>query len=186
MLQLTIQGQRFWNEEDEEFVYPEPIFLELEHSLVTLSKWESEFEKPFLSKDEKSEEEVLRYIEIMIQTPNVSPEVFQYFTDDHLREINDYMSAKMTATWFNDPPAGTQPPNREVITAELVYYWMISYEMPVEPFQHWHLNRLFTLLKVFSAKNSKKQKMNPEQKKDWLADRQRLNDLRKQQMGTDG
>lgn len=184
MLQLTIPGQRYWDEKDEVFVYPEAIVLELEHSLVTLSKWESEFEKPFLSKDDKTTEELLRYIEIMIQTPNTSPDILQQLTQDNMREINEYINAKMTATWFNDPP--NQPPSREIITAELIYYWMISMEMPIDPLEHWHLNRLFTLLKVFSAKNSKQKKMNPAEKKDWLADRQRLNELRKQQMGTDG
>lgn len=186
MLQLTIPGQRYWDEENEVFVYPETVVLELEHSLVTLSKWESEFEKPFLSKDEKTAEEIFRYIQIMNQTPNTSPDVFQYLTEENVREINDYISAKTTATWFNDPPPGSQPPNREVITAELIYYWMISVEMPIEPFQNWHLNRLFTLLRVFSVKNGKNQKMNPEEKKNWLSERERLNELRKKQMGSDG
>lgn len=169
-----------YDEERQEFTTSEGFVLELEHSLVSLSKWESIHEKPFLSSDEKTPEELISYIEAMVLTTDVPDRVYYRLTEENLKEINRYIDAKMTATWFTDSP--NAPKSREIITAELIYYWMISFNIPIE-FQNWHLNRLFTLIKIFSVKNSKPKKMSASE----MAARNReLNARRRKSLGTKG
>jgi hypothetical protein len=120
----------------------------------------------------------------MIVTPDYPPEVFRHFSNDNLESINKYIDAKMTATWFpEERPSGA--PNREAITAELIYYWIVSYQIPWDV-EHWHLNRLFTLIKVFNAKaddGKKKKKMGTHEE---AIRRQALNEQRRKQLGTTG
>lgn len=153
MLQLTIPlTQEGWDEVKEEFVEPKTVTLQLEHSLVSLSKWESKWNKAFLSKREKTSAEVLDYIKCMTLTQNVNPDVYEHLTEDNFREVDNYIQAPMTATCFSaEDRAGKN--NREVVTAELVYYWMIALNIPFEC-QKWHLNRLLTLIRVCNVKNS--------------------------------
>lgn len=179
MLIITVPGHELYNEESEQFVSVGEVRLELEHSLASLSKWESEWEKPFLGKEAKSTEEINSYIKHMCLTPNVPPEVFLRFSQQNLQELNDYLNAKMTATWFSNAPG---KPSSEIITAELVYYWMIALQIPFEC-QHWHLERLFTLIKVVNLKNSPAKK---KPRADLAAERRALNEQRKQQYGTKG
>lgn len=175
MLTIVVPGGKFWDEEIEKFLNVEETVLELEHSLVSLSKWESEFEKPFLSEAERTNEELLGYIRAMTLNPGVHPNVYLGLTEANLEEINDYISKKFTATWFRKEP---NSPNREIITAELIYYWMMSLNIPLEC-ENWHLNRLFTLIRVFNAKNSKPKPMSAH-------DRRALNEARKKQYQTSG
>lgn len=180
MLRITVSGNEVFNEDTQEFAAHGGTVLELEHSLASLSKWESQHEKPFLGKVEKTPEEVISYVRCMIVTPDFPPGVLSELSETNFEEINAYIDAKMTATWFNEEPGA--PRSREVITAELIYYWMISFQIPLEC-QHWHLNRLFTLIRVCNFKNAKPKKMGRAE----AAARQRtLNEQRKAQLGTKG
>lgn len=152
MLQIKVPiSPEGWDDEKQEFVDPEVVVLEMEHSLVSLSKWESKWCKPFLSKINKTDEEILDYIKCMTITPNVNPEVYSHLTSDNFREINAYIEAPMTATYFAEDKSAKS--NREVVTSELIYYWMIALTIPSE-YENWHLNRLLTLIKVCNIKNS--------------------------------
>lgn len=183
MLTLTILGEQNWDTEKEEFVYTDSIVLELEHSLVSLSKWEAFWEKPFMGPEEKSTEETLGYIQAMCLTPDVPPEVFQSLRQEHIAEVNDYINAKMSATWFTEAPGGKKAPKRDIITAEVLYYWIFSAEIDAKIAETWHLNRLFTLLKVFNEKNAPTKTMN---KRDAAAQRRMINEQRRAKHGTTG
>jgi hypothetical protein len=180
MLSITIPGTQMFNEIAQEFITQGDVVLELEHSLVSLSKWEQKFEKPFLGRDEKTPEETLSYIKDMVVTPDIPEAVFEKLTEANIKAINEYLEAKMTATWFHDPPGA--PRSRDVITSELVYYWMIVFQIPFEC-QHWHLNRLFTLIRVCNIKQAKPKKMSRTE----MASRNReLNAQRKAQLKSKG
>jgi hypothetical protein len=179
VLTITVILAEHFNQETNQFSY-ESFQLELEHSLSSLSKWESEFEKPFLGPDPKTPEEVLAYFKLMTLTPNVAPEVFDKLSEDNVSMINEYVARKMTATWFREVPDG--PKTREIITAELVYYWMVQFNIPWEA-QYWHLNRLFTLIRVLNEKQAKPKKMS---KQDIIARNRQLNEQRRAQLNTTG
>jgi hypothetical protein len=169
----------YYNDETKEFG-TEDYILELEHSLVSLSKWESFFEKPFLSDVAKTTEETVWYVMAMVLTPNVPPEVYEKLTEENLEAINVYINSKQTATWFASK--ATKPGAKEVITSEIIYYWMITLNIE-KSFEHWHLNRLFALIKVCNEKNAPKKKMTRAE----IAQRNReLNAQRKAQLGTRG
>lgn len=182
MLKLNLPGTEVYNEETSKFETVGDIVIELEHSLVSLSKWESSWEKPFFGDEKKTPEQTLTYIQDMMLVPNKDPEIFAKFTDDSIKQVNDYISAKMTATWFNDPPVKGPGGSKEIITAELIYYWMISLNIPFEC-QHWHLNRLLTLIKVCSSKNAPEKKMS---RADVAARNRKLNAERKAKLNTKG
>lgn len=145
MLRIVVPAAEFWDEAKEEFIYKAEQALQLEHSLVSLSKWESKWCKPFLSKDEKTTAETIDYIRCMTLTQNVKPDVYERLSPENIQQVNQYIQAPMTATWFSDTSGGKR--NSEQITSELIYYWMIALNIPFEC-QKWHLNRLLTLIRV--------------------------------------
>lgn len=186
MLEITVPARKpteLWDEERQEFVYipgAKEVTLCLEHSLISLSKWESKWRKSFLSKEDKTEEETLDYIKCMTLTKNVDDEVYHRLSRENITEINKYIQAPMTATYFSKEQGGKG--SREQITSELIYYWMIALTIPVE-FEKWHLNRLLTLIRVCNIKNQPPKKMS---KRDIMSRNAALNAARRQQMNTNG
>ena len=180
MLTITIPATEMFNDKTQEFLVFKEQTIQLEHSLVSLSKWESKWCKAFLSKEEKTLEETLDYIKCMTITQNVDPNVYARLSRSNIDEINKYIEAPMTATTFyNDQQKGH---SREIITSELIYYWMISLNIPMEC-QKWHLNRLLTLIRVCNVKNTPPKKM---KRGDIMRRNAALNAARRKQMGTTG
>lgn len=191
MLKITIPDQpkeQLWDETHECFVYKDGIKgceLILEHSLLSVSKWESIWCKPFLSEKEMSVEELLSYIECMTVTPsNVNPEIYKRIPQDEYERVNKYINHPSTATTFGGPKGGKAGRGGEIVTSELIYYWMTALNIPFEC-QKWHLNRLLTLVRVCEIKN------NPDGQKKMSASEIRqqndkLNEIRRAKMHSKG
>ena len=181
MLEITIPATEKWDWRNEEFVYIKETTLKLEHSLVSLSKWESQWHKPFLSNKSMSIEETIDYIRCMTVTQNVSPMVYSALTDDNIRAVEKYIDDPMTATWFSESQSKKKKDNK-IVTAEIIYYWMFELKIPMEC-QKWHLNRLLTLIRVCNEENKPKKKMS---KKEIMERNRVLNEARKKQLNTKG
>lgn len=181
MLKITIPGEEYWDEQKEEFISSKDVTLSLEHSLVSLSKWESKWHKSFLDTKELTSEETTDYIRCMTLTQNVDPEVYNRITQTNVDSIMDYINDSMTATTF--PPDPTAKKGKaEIVTAELIYYWMIALNIPVE-FQKWHLNKLITLIRVCNVKNQPDKKMS---KREIMSRNAALNAARRKQLNSKG
>ena len=180
MLKVTIPATEMWDEINEEFVSTKEQVLVLEHSLVSISKWESKWHKPFLSKDQKSHEEIIDYVKCMTITQNVNPEVYSCITTDILDAVNRYIDDPMTATWFNGKSSGKK--SSEQVTNEVIYYWMTVYRIPSE-YQKWHLNRLLTLIRICNEKNQTPKKMS---KKEVFSRNAALNAARRKRLHSKG
>ena len=180
MLRLVIPELEFFDETSQEFITVPAYDVELEHSLVSLSKWEQIWEVPFLGRGEKTDDETISYVECMCLTPDVPSEVFLRLGHLNMQKVSDYISKKATATFFSDVKSG--PGSRDVITSEVIYHWMIALQIPFEC-QYWHLNRLIALIRVCSAKNAPAKKMSTSEV---LARNRALNAQRKVQLGTTG
>lgn len=180
MLRITIPSRELWDERTQEFVKTKEQTLQLEHSLVSLSKWESKWNKAFLAKGDKTYEETIDYIKCMTLTQNVPPEVYNYLTKENIQQINNYIDAPMTATYITEEKSGKG--KGEVVTSELIYYWMIALNIPFEC-QKWHLNRLITLVRVCNVKNSPPKKRS---KREIASRNAALNAARKKQLNTKG
>jgi hypothetical protein len=180
MLELLVKFDEMFDETSDEFISAISVRLRLEHSLVSLSKWESFYKKPFLSKEDKTDEEIRFYIRLMNIDPDVGSEVFHRLQEEHFNAVNEYINDPQTATWFSEDSSAKR--NTEVITAELIYYWMIAFTIPVE-FETWHLNRLLTLIRVCNLKNSKPKKMG---RAEAAAKQRTLNEQRLREFGTTG
>lgn len=179
MLQIIIPATELFNEKNGEFVKSKEQILQLEHSLVSLSKWESKWSKPFMTKAEKTLEETIDYIRCMTITQNVDYDVYNCITNEIIKEVSDYIEEPMTATTFGK---NNNISNREIITAEIIYYWMVALTIPFEC-QKWHLNRLLTLINVCNIKNQPKKKMG---KKDLYSQNRAINAARKSNLNTTG
>lgn len=180
MLQITIPETEQWDELKQEFINTKEQILQLEHSLISLSKWESKWEKAFLTKQEKSYEETIDYIKCMTLTKNVDPNVYNNITHENIIQINNYIAAPMTATRIHEDGKGKG--SQEQVTSELIYYWMIALNIPLEC-EKWHLNRLLTLIKVCNIKNQPPKKMS---KREIMSRNAALNAARRKQFNTKG
>lgn len=179
MLQITIPGAEIYDERTNRLIEIKGRELQLEHSLVSLSKWESKWKKPFLGTAEKTWAETVDYVRCMTITQNVDPAVYQCLTVENMNAVKAYIEDSMTATTFKKT---TNKSSGSVITSEIIYYWMISLEIPVQ-FEKWHLNRLLTLIRVCDEKNQPGKKMS---KRDVMGQYRSLNAARRRSMGTRG
>jgi len=183
MLAINISAVEEFDEKSSTFITTSEDFtIELEHSLASISKWESIYEKPFLSNTAKSEDETIGYVLAM----NLGPEIPQAILNQlrkpqYLNQINTYLNTKQTATWFGDAPLKAGQ-SREVITAEIVYYWLVELGIPFET-QYWNFNRLLTLVKVINAKRTPPKKVG---RREAAARQRQLNAARQAQYNTKG
>lgn len=179
MFEITIPESDYYDEAQERFVTSKKQTLKLEHSLVSLSKWESKWKKPFLSDKPKTWEETIDYVRCMTITQNVNPDAYYAIDESGLKKIQEYINDSMTATWFRKD---SNRPSRRIITSEVIYSQMITLGIPVD-FEKWHLNRLMTLIRVCSEENAPKKKMG---KKEILQQNRALNNARRKQHHTRG
>ncbi len=180
MYKLVIHKGEWFDEKKQEFInIKNDVTLVLEHSLVSISKWESKWKKPYLSLNNKTKEEEIDYIRCMTLTQNVDPIIYYCISQKDLIKINNYINDPMTATTFSDEKKST---SREIITAEIIYYWMISYNIPFEC-QKWHLSRLMTLIRVCASKNSPDKKMS---QKEIISRNKALNQARRAKLHSRG
>lgn len=180
MLEITIPAVELWDETNQQFITTITQTLQLEHSLVSLSKWEAKWNKPFLTEKKKTIDETIDYIRCMTLTRNVNPIVYNGLTQENIGQITKYINAPMTATTFSY--IENRRTDREQITAELIYYWMIALNIPFEC-QKWHLNRLLTLIKVCNIKNQPPKKMST---RAVMSRNSSLNAARRKQFNTKG
>lgn len=179
MLRIVIPEGELWDEKTESFLSSKEQSLQLEHSLVSISKWEAKWHKPFLSNEEKSFEETIDYIRFMTITQNVKPEVYEFLTPENIKQIECYIDDPMTAAKFSDRD---RRPSREIITSETIYHWMISFNIPFEC-QKWHLNRLLALIKVCGNKNLPPKKVS---KAEVFNRYKEINEARKKKLNSNG
>ena len=179
MLKVTIPAIELYDEATNTFAIAKEQTLLLEHSLVSISKWESKWLKPFLTKQEKTTEETIDYIKCMTTNQNVEEQSYNRLTGFQIQQVRQYIESPMTATVFGKSKS---PPNREIMTSELIYYWMTALNIPFEC-QKWHLNRLLTLINIANIKNTPPKKMSKQEVMRRNAD---LNAQRKQAMNTKG
>lgn len=180
MLKLMVGEDEYYNEATEEFESGGGVEVELEHSLISLSKWESHYKKPFLSTDDKNSDELLYYVEMMVVSPLNPADLLTQLSENNMQEIQAYIESSESATTFGKMPK--TPGRGEVITAELIYYWMVAFTIPFEC-EHWHLNRLFALIRVCNIKNAPPKKRS---RAEAALERRELNEQRKKQYGTSG
>lgn len=185
MLVITIDEQELYDENTETFIVVRPTTVKLEHSLISVSKWESIHEKPFIPShrdDVKTQAENVSYIECMV-IGDISREILSILVSNYISDIFDYISAPSTATKINKKPGGKQ--SREYISSELIYYWMIAYSIPWEA-QKWHFNRLLTLIEICNIKQQPPKKATTKSKADMARARHELNKRRREELGTRG
>lgn len=180
MLELIVPATESYDPISETFFTTKEQTLKLEHSLLSISKWESKWEKPFFDKyTPKTVEESRDYVRCMTITQNVDPNVYYALTDDMYRKIMDYMDKPMTATWFSKD---NKPPSRKIITAEVVYYYMAALQIPFSC-EKWHFNKLMTLIRVCNEENKPQKKMS---QRAIMSKNHTLNMARRAKLGSTG
>lgn len=181
MLELEIPAREAFDEDRYEFITTKPTVLRLEHSLVSISKWESIYEKPFLNDKDKTLQETLDYIKCMTISQNVDPNIYKLLNNEELAKIEAYISKKSTATTIKELSKDTKT-SGQFVTSELIYYWMFSLGISMEC-QKWHINRLITLIRVMNEKQKPSKKM-PKAVRD--RNNTALNAARRKRLGTKG
>lgn len=181
MLSLTIPETEWYDEKTEEFSYTKSCVLQLEHSLISISKWESKWKRPFFDDGPKNIDETIDYIRCMTIS-KVDPKVYLCINNAMISQVNEYIKDSMTATWFTENGPKTRKHSNEKITSELIYYWMIANNIPQE-YQKWHINRLLTLIRICNIRNAPPKKVG---KKQVLQDNTRINNERKKKYNTTG
>lgn len=185
MLTITIPKGELYDDATSEFINVKETVLCLEHSLVSISKWEAKWHKPFLdNREQKTYEEILDYVRCMTITQNVDPNAYRFLSNKNMDDIKSYIEDTMTATWFSDDKK-KKSNSKKIITSEVIYYWMVSLQIPFEC-QRWHINRLLTLIRVCDEENKSHSSKKNRSKKDFLSSRAALNAARKKQMNTKG
>lgn len=183
MLKLLIDAQEVFDEATEEFAFLGGFEIELEHSLISMSKWESRHQKPFLSKESKTREETLSYVRDMIITPTFPEDITDRLSPLEIDKVSAYIESSQSATTFGEMPKAHG--KTETITTELIYFWMVTFQIPFEPTQTWHINRLFSLIRICNIKNQKP-KTKHANRAELAAQRHKLNQQRRAQLGTSG
>ena len=180
MLKITIPAVEEWDEARQEFISTKETELCLEHSLVSISKWESKWHKHFIGNKDLTSEMLIDYIRCMTLTQNVNPEVYYAMNDDVITQIKNYIDDSQTATWFSE--SNEKKYSRDIITSEIIYYWMIALQIPFEC-QKWHLNRLLTLIRVCNEKNQPEKKMS---QAEVMRRNREINEARRRALNTRG
>lgn len=180
MLQITTPDVELWDETTETFSSIKGTTLQLEHSLISLSKWESKWCKPFIATKKMTDEETTDYIRCMTITKNVDPQVYNHLSEENIKQIEEYIKSPQTATTITEEKGGKA--SREIVTNEVIYYWMTALNIPPE-YEKWHLNRLITLIRVANVKNSKPKKKSM---KEVMTDNTRLNQARRKMFNSKG
>ena len=187
MLEIKVDSREWYNERTKEFLTIPGVTLQLEHSLISISKWEAKWHKPFIqSSDHLNRDEIIDYIKCMTISPgNVNNDVYMSLSQKNVNDIIEYIKNPMTATWFKEDKS--KPKSREIITSELIYYWMVALQIPFEC-QKWHLNRLLTLIRVCNAKNEESAPKNNKKlsQRDLMSRNRALNAQRKAKLHTKG
>lgn len=181
MLQIVIPEKEYFDELKEEFVIKKEQTLQLEHSLISISKWEAKYHKPFLSKEKLTPEETVDYIKCMTLTKNVDPDLYTRLSRKNYEDISDYLENSMTATTISKDST-SKSTGRQRITTELIYSWMSELNIPYEA-ERWHFNRLITLIQV---RNIRSQPPKKRTKKDIARRNAELNAARRKQLNTTG
>ena len=180
MIQVTIPGGELFDPKTNEFINFKTTTVSLEHSLISISKWEAKWKKSFFKNEERSLDEIIDYIACMCVTPNVDPRIFHKISSKEVKKVSDYISDPMTATTFHD--LEDHKANKQTVTSELVYYWMIAYNIPFEC-QKWHINRLLTLIRICGIKNAPPKKIS---KAEMMRKRAQVNAERRSRLHTKG
>lgn len=180
MLVIHIDGAEIFNDDTQEFISIDSQDLLLEHSLISISKWESKWRKSFLNSDDKTTEEVLDYIRCMTINKNIPLDVYYSMSEENLKKIRDYINSPMTATTFSTRDASSN--TESIVTSELIYYWMTAYSIPFEC-EKWNLNRLLTLIRICSIKNQPAKKMS---KSEIAKQNRAINAARRKKLNTRG
>jgi hypothetical protein len=179
MLTIKLPSKEYYDNDKNEFILTKQLTIQLEHSLVSISKWESKWKVAFLSKEEHSVEQTKDYIKSMIVTPNIEDDVVDRFDSDDINKIKEYIDDSMTAAKL---PIDRKGGSREVITSDVIYYWMVALNIPFDC-QKWHLNRLLTLINICNIKNAPPKKMG---KKEILSRNASINAARKEALQSKG